>query len=217
MKLLEDLQRARALHTSFLQGLKNNCNAHIPTYNLTVEEYSDPLADLISDTDEKHDQHDSVCHKADQTKKAYEKSTQAILGALGHMINTNCTHAARTLHTHPLLHNTHPYLYRVLQEVLGQIHTTKTSLLSQELINNKQFCIYLRQKTQSTGSNVQKDPTLTAIKELSKHLHYYTWLQAVRQSHYSLSQNCSRYQETTKGLPENLQLIISSMLNESMC
>lgn len=216
IKLLEDLQRARALPTSFLGRMQRDMNARIPSHHLTDQDVSDPLAGLVSQEDRGHEKDHERDVQEDRSKKAYKKSTQATIRVLGQIINTNCTYAARRLHAQPVLHATHPYLYKVLHELLGQSRSAKTLPVAEVLIKNEQFYTELRQKAQSTRTSTKKDPTIAALKELSKHLHYYRWFKAIRQSHDSLSQNGSHYQESTKGLPENLQLIISSMLNESM-
>lgn len=139
--------------------------------------------------------------------------------ALYRIVGKNCIHAAHKLHT--LLNDTqsHEYLRTVLADLFARVKDPKSTfslaLIPQELTNNPRFCAHLKQAMAKKKALIQeqKDPALGALKELHKHLHYYTWLDALSNSQKAF---CTSpfYTDPFKGLPESLQLMIWSMIHD---
>lgn len=135
------------------------------------------------------------------------------------IIAKNCSHAAHELHASLTHHKTHPYLKKTLHDLLFM--PTKDSGIDitldhipEELVRNERFCSTLKQTLSGTKMVVKekKDPAHTSLKELHTQLHYYKWLKALHLSQKAF--NPSRfYGEPLKGLKENLQLLIWSMIN----
>lgn len=140
--------------------------------------------------------------------------------ALYRIIGKNCIHAAHKLHTTLGSQTEHTYLKKVLTGLFARAKDTKDAfslaLIPQALTKNDHFCANLKQSMSGIHARIDEkpDPAIPALKELHKHLHYYSWLEALNSTQKAY---CTSpfYTEPFKGLPENLQLIIWSMIHDS--
>ncbi len=140
--------------------------------------------------------------------------------ALYQIIGKNCVQAAHTLNTLLANETTHTYIKSVLYDLFTRAKDPKNdfslSHIPEELSQNERFTASLKEGTSGTLMKIEekKDLALPALKELHRHLHYYTWLKAL--SHTKKSFSTSTFHiEPFRGLPENLRLIIWSMINDS--
>lgn len=139
--------------------------------------------------------------------------------ALYRIVGKNVIQAAHKLHTTLGSQVVHKYLKTVLADLFARAANKKDTfsyaLIPQELAQNERFCANLKQSMSGIHARIDEkpDPAIPALKELHRHLHYYTWLEALNNTQKAY---CTSpfYTEPFKGLPENLQLIIWSMIHD---
>ncbi len=152
----------------------------------------------------------------------HEKTTSACSIALSlyKVVGKNVIQAAHKLHITLGSHVAHTYLKTVLTDLFTRAKNKKDGFsyarIPQELAQNERFCAHLKQSMSGTQVRINEIPdhAIPALKELHKQLHYYSWLEALNNTQKAY---CTRpfYSEPYKGLSENLQLIIWSMIHDN--
>jgi hypothetical protein len=133
------------------------------------------------------------------------------------IIAKNCSQAAHGLYNSLTSYKAHPSLKKTLHALLFNHQNSEKIItldrIPEELVKNEQFCSRLKQTLSGTKMVVdeKKDPAYKSLQELHTQLHYYKWLKALDLSRKAFNPN-RFYGEPLKGLKENLQFLISSMI-----